>query len=139
MTAGSDANPPPDRPPRPARVELAAAILIVGGLVGIVGTLVPLVSGAAVDDPFLLLGLGLNLASMAVGAVLRTGRLWLVALNYAAVVAFLDLLGGSRNPASLMLGLGELVVVVILLADKPWFDAIGEWRTEIARAPLRSR
>jgi hypothetical protein len=53
----------------------------------------------------------------------RLGRLWLVTLNYAAVLGFLDLLGAGTSPLSLMLGLADIVVVIILIGNKPWFDA----------------
>jgi hypothetical protein len=64
--------------------------------------------------------------------LVRIGRAWLLALNYAAVLGFLDLLGAGASQFSLMLGLAEIVVVGILLARKPWFDAVRSWRADVA-------
>jgi len=75
-----------------------------------------------------LLTLGLNIAQIAIGLVLRLGRLWLLAVNYVAVLAFLDLLASGTSPLALTLAIGEIVVVVILFAQRPWFDAMREWR-----------
>ncbi len=118
-------------PRRPLTVELAAAILIVAGVVGIVTALGTWVNGS--PDPFLWLGLALNLGSVVLGVASRMGRLWLVTLNYAAVLGFLDLLGSAASPQALMIGITEVAVVVILLVRKPWFDAVAA-----ARAPARS-
>ena len=58
------------------------------------------------------------------GVLVRLGRLWLVAVNYAAVLGFLDLLGAGASPLALMLGLADVLVVVILFRYKPWFDEL---------------
>jgi hypothetical protein len=113
-------------PPRPTSVELAAAILIVAGVIGVLTALGAWLSGST--DPFLWLGVALNAGSIALGVATRIGRLWLVTLNYAAVLAFLDLLGSASSAPALMIGVTELVVVVILLLRKPWFDAVAEAR-----------
>jgi len=123
-----------ERPPRPARpglVELAAALLIVGGVLGVIGFF----AGSA-PEPGLgvvsLLTLVLNLAQVAVGLLLRVGRFWLVAVNYVAVLAFLDLLASGASPLALMLAIAEIVVVAVLFAQRPWFDAMREWRAWVA-------
>jgi hypothetical protein len=109
-------------PPRPPAVELAGAILVVGGAVNLVGAILAAATGTA-EDPFLWLTLVLNAASITLGLAARFGRLWLVTVNFAAVLGFLDIVGASVNPAALMLGLAEVLVVVILIRHKPWFDA----------------
>jgi hypothetical protein len=113
-------------------VELAAAILIVGGtiqlLLGI--TTLPVVPPGA--EGFAALALALNIASIAAGFLIRAGRAWLVAVNFAAILGFLDLLGAGGSPLSLMLGAAEVLVVGILLARRPWFDALAQWRTTTA-------
>jgi len=109
-------------PPRPGTVELAAAILIVAGIVGLVTAIGSAIGGSV--DPFLWLALGLNAGSVVLGIATRLGRLWLVTLNYAAVLAFLDILGSSTSPVALMIGFSEVLVVVVLLLRKPWFDAV---------------
>ena len=120
--------PRPPRPSRPAVVELAAAILIVGGVVGLIG----LVTGAPGLPDFtlglLLLTLALNVAPIAVGVLVRTGRAWIVAVNYVAVIAFLDLLSIGSSPIGLIFTVANVLVVIILIRHKPWFDAVGRWR-----------
>jgi hypothetical protein len=133
--SGPPDHPRPQAPARPPTVELAAAILIVGGAVNLIGAVLAAVAAWAAD-PFLWLTIGLNLASAVVGILVRTGRLWLVTVNFAAVLGFLDLLGASVNPAALMLGVAEILVVVILIRHKPWFDEIAAVR---AAAPDRER
>jgi hypothetical protein len=120
-------------PPRPALVELASAILIVAGVVGIVTVLIGTLSGAT--DPFAWLSLALNAGSLALGLATRMGRLWIVALNYAAILGFLDLLGAASNPQALMIGVSEVAVVGILLARKPWFDALAAARRDQPLTP----
>jgi hypothetical protein len=107
-------------------VELAAAILIVAGVIGILTAVGAWLSGST--DPFLWLGVALNAGSIALGVATRMGRLWLATLNYAAVLAFLDLLGSSSSAPALMIGVTEVLVVIILLLRKPWFDAVAAAR-----------
>ena len=119
------------RPPRPARpglVELAAALLIVGGVLGVIGFFFGSAPEQGGLGPISLLTLVLNLAQIAVGLLLRVGRFWLVAVNYVAVLAFLDLLASGASPLALMLAIAEIVVVAILFAQRPWFDAMRDWR-----------
>jgi hypothetical protein len=59
-----------------------------------------------------------------VGLLVRLGRAWIVAVNYAVVLGFLDLMGASASSLALMLGLADIVVVVILFLNKPWFDVL---------------
>lgn len=120
--------PRPPRPSRPAVVELAAAILIVGGVIGIVGALTAAPRLPAGAEPLLLLTIVLDVGSIVCGVLVRTGRAWVVAVNYVAVLAFLDLLAAASSPLALMIGIGNLAVVVIVLWHKSWFDAVGRWR-----------
>ena len=120
----------PARPARPGAIELAAAILVVGGAIGLIAAVMIALSPSAAADPFLGLTFALDAAAVAVGVLVRTGRLWIVAVNYAAVLGFLDLLAADTSPLALMLGLADIVVVVILFVHKPWFDALARWRRE---------
>ena len=120
------------RPARPGAVELAAAILIVGGLLGTLSGLGRLADPAAVAPSLGLLTVVLNVVQVVLGLLVRQGRLWLLTVNYAAAVGFLDLLAGGASVTALMLGLSEVVVVITLLANRPWFDAVGRWRRDAA-------
>jgi hypothetical protein len=135
---------PPDadaqQPPRPAAVELAAALLIVGGVVGLLGALNASRSLPAGSEAILALTVLLDVGAVVSGVLARTGRLWVLAVNYVAVLAFLDIvaaIGGS--PLALVLGLVNVLVVVILIAHKPWFDAISAWRAARADQAARER
>ncbi len=119
---GDEPNPP--WPPRPAAVELASAILIVGGTIGLLSTLSTALSSSPVSDPFVGLTVALAVGSIVVGLLVRSGRSWIVAVNYVAVLGFLDLVGAGASPLALMLGLADIVVVIILFLHKPWFDAL---------------
>ena len=74
--------------------------------------------------PLFAVTVALAIGSIVVGLLVRLGRAWLVAVNLAAVLGFLDLLAAGGSPLSLMLGLGDILVVVILFRHKPWFDAL---------------
>ena len=116
----------PERPwpPRPAAVELAGALLIVGGAAGLLGGLSNASSLPPGTEAFLALTVALDVGAIALGLLVRLGRLWLVAVNYAAVLGFIDLLGAGASPLALVLGLADIVVVVILFVHRPWFDAM---------------
>ena len=109
---------------RPAAVELAAALLIVGGAINLIGGLSGISSLPPGTEPVFALTVALAIGSIVVGLLVRGGRLWLVAVNLAAVLGFLDLLGAGASPLSLMHGLADILVVVILFRHKPWFDAL---------------
>lgn len=122
----------PVRPSRPPPVELAAAIFIVGGIVGLIQVGATAGGVPTGIEPFVAVALALHAGSIALGLLVRTGRAWLLALNYAAVLGFLDLQGAGGSPLFLMLGLADVLIVGILLATKPWFDAMRAWRTAMA-------
>ena len=90
------------RPARPALVELAAAILIVGGTLQLFSGIATLPSVPPGAEPFAGLALALDVVSIGSGLLARTGRAWLVALNVAAILGFLDLLGSGGSPLLLM-------------------------------------
>ncbi len=120
------------RPARPAAIELAAAILIVGSMLGLIGAIGAASGLPAETEPILVITAALNLGSLAVGILVRFGRAWLVAVNYVAVLGFLDLTAGAGSGLALMLGLAEVIVVVLLLLNKPWFDAMRDMRRRSA-------
>ena len=129
----------PVGPARPASVELAAAILIVGGAIQLLLGLTTLPGLPPGAEGFAALALALDAGSIATGVITRAGRAWLFAVNFAAILGFLDLLGAGGSPLQLMLGAAEVLVVVILLARKPWFDAVAEWRAQRAATDLAAR
>lgn len=88
------------RPPRPLSIEIAAAILIVGGFVAIVGTL-----GASL------------------GLLVRRGQAWIVCINVVAVLLFIELTavpGGSAIAA--LLAVLDGFVFVALARNRAWFE-----------------
>jgi hypothetical protein len=123
------------RPARPASVELAAAILIVGGAMNLLTGLASFASIPTGAEAFFAGALALAVGSIVVGVLVRLGRAWLLAVNYAAVLGFIDLIGAGGSPLSLTLGLAEILVVGVLLARKPWFDAMGRWRADQPLTP----
>ena len=123
-----------DRAPgRPGAVELAGAILIVSGVLGLVGTIGALSSLPPDTGLIVAVTAALNLGSIVVGVLVRYARAWLFAVNYVAVLGFLDLLAGVGSGLALLLGIADVGVVVILLLDKPWFDAVRDVRAKRAR------
>lgn len=117
----------PQRPPRPTLVELAAAILVVGGAMSILTSLdvvMRLAEQGPGVEPLALLSLGLGVGIVILGVLLRMGLAWLVALNVIAVTAFLELT--SATIVGLLFGGLDLFVVLVLLVERPWFA----WRPE---------
>lgn len=121
------------RPPRPGAVELAGAILIVSGVLGLIGAIGAASGLPSGTEPILVITVVLNLGSVAVGLLARFGRAWLVAVNYVAVLGFLDLSAGAGSGLALLLGVADVIVVIILLLNKPWFDAMRRMRRRIER------
>jgi len=110
-----------ERFPRPAAVELAAAILIIGGILGLAGAIGGAASLPAGTGLLLAVTIAIDIASIVVGVLIRMGRLWILDVNYVAIVGFLDLLAAGASPIALIRGIGEVAVVVILLIYRPWF------------------
>ncbi len=121
------------RPARPGAVELAGAILIVSGVLGLIGAIGTASGLPAGTEQLFVITVALNLGSVAIGVLARFGRAWLVAVNYVAVLGFLDLAGAAESGLALVLGVADVVVVIILLLNKPWFDAMRQMRRRQAR------
>jgi hypothetical protein len=113
-------------------VELAAAILIVGGAMEAVLSIQVLLSvdqvGADVQ-PLAVAALTLGAAEVVLGVGVRMGYLWLVAVNVAAVMGFLELISGAA--AGLLFGLLDVFVVLALVRERPWF----QWRPDQPLTP----
>ena len=125
MAARSTEQLEPERPRRPALVEVAAAILIVGSATDVAisfetmasapTTLARVLAATAVSVGVLLVILGF---------MLRSGRAWLLALNVAAVSAFLEL--QTLSLIGLLSAVFDMLVVGILLRERWWF----QWHPE---------
>jgi hypothetical protein len=110
------------RPSRPVLVEIATAVLIVTGFMSLFTSLEAAISIAGSGEPdlvLLALFLFIGVGTVAVGIALRYGRWWLLGVNYVAVAAFLELTSGTAQ--GLLFGALDLFVVVVLLAQRPWF------------------
>jgi hypothetical protein len=117
----ADTPPPPARPRRPGTVELAAALLIVSGILQLIGAIGAASFLPAGSEAVLFGSIAINIATIAAGVLIRSGRLWLLVVNYVAVLGFLDLLRSGSSPVALMLAIADIVVVVILVQNRPWF------------------
>jgi hypothetical protein len=129
--------PKPERPPRPILVEVSAAILIVGGLTAIVGSVGgSLYGGTANPTPpaILALFLLLDVLTVAVGVLIRGGRGWVLALNVVVVVLFVEFLALPSAIAVLYLVL-DSVVLYALIRHRWWFD----WRADDEPVELGER
>ena len=126
----STAVPAARRPSRPISIEIASAILVVGGLVAIVGTMAAVLGQdpAAADPgarPVIVLILGLNILTIVIGLLVRRGQAWLLCINVVAVLLFVELTaipGGSATAA--VLAVLDAFVFVALSRNRDWFD----WR-----------
>jgi hypothetical protein len=130
-TDAQQADVAPPKPDRPPAVELAAAILVVTGALGLFAALAfsrGLPPGAEI---IFISTVVIGVGSIVLGLLVRRGRVWFLTINYAAVLGFLDLLNAGTSPLSLMLGLSDLLVVGLLLSNKAWFDAMRDWRAAL--------
>lgn len=126
----STAVPATERVARPISIEIASAILIVGGVVAIVGTMAAVLGldPAAADPgarPVVALILVLNALTIVIGLLVRRGRAWLLCINVVAVLLFVELTaipGGSASAA--VLAVLDAFVFVTLSRNRDWFD----WR-----------
>jgi hypothetical protein len=129
---GPDAAPAkePEKPPRPRRpvgVELAAAIMIVSGVISALTSIEAAMAFSAqgeLDEPLAVASVALGVATVILGLLVRVGRAWLVAVNVAAVAGFLEIISGTA--VGWLFGALDVVVVVLLMNDRPWFAGPGE-------------
>ena len=138
MTERSDEVPLP-RPARPVLVELAAALLIVGGALGLVGAFTAAPSLPPGTGSLVVLAVVLDIGAIVAGVLVRLGRWWVVAVNYVAVLGFLDLVASGGSALALLRGVADVVVVVILVLNRPWFDAFAAWRAAQPFTPPTAR
>ena len=115
--------PPAERPRRPILIELASAILIVGGLTSLAGVF-------TVTGLLQVVVLAINLLTIVVGILIRAGRGWVLALNVVVIAIFLELTAISTSFGILFLILDSFVLFA-LLRHRPWF----EWQPDDGHAP----
>jgi hypothetical protein len=117
------AAPPAERPRRPILIEIASAILIVGGLTSLVGVF-------SVTGLLQVLVVAIDLLTIVVGILIRSGRGWVLALNVVVIAIFLEATAISTSFGILFLVL-DSIVLFALLRHRAWFD----WRPDDSRAP----
>jgi hypothetical protein len=103
-------------------VEVATAILIVGGALSFISSvevLSRMVDRGTVEVSVASLSLLIGSASVVLGLLLRTGRAWLVGINLVAIAGFLELVSGSV--VGLLYGALDVFVVLALVASRDWF------------------
>jgi hypothetical protein len=121
--------PVPDRPPRPLALEASAAILIIGGLTSILGTIGYQIGGG--DTGMLgLVILALDILTVMVGVLIRMGRAWVFAINVVAIALFLELTALPSAFAIVFVVLDTLVLFS-LFRHRGWFD----WKPPAAPDP----
>lgn len=108
---------------RPPAIDVAAAILVFGGLFGFgqlaVGDFA-ITGSLPTRLPIFGIAIFLNGAAVGLGFFIRSGRAWLPAMTLAAVFAFLYL-SAMQRPLNVVLGVAHLAAAVLLLAQHRWF------------------
>jgi hypothetical protein len=112
----------PARPPRPVLVELATAILVIGGALGFVTSIEAMSRMAdlgTLEISVASLSFFIGASSVVLGLLLRTGRAWLFGVNLIAIAGFLELISGTV--VGLLYGALDVFVVLALVATRDWF------------------
>ena len=131
------------RPARPLSIEIAAAILIVGGLAGSVGTIGATLgadpaAGDAGARPVIALLLVLNALTVIVGVMVRLGRSWPLAINVVAVLVFIELTAVPNGSAvATLLAALDGFVFVALARNRAWFGWRPTEATPTEATPIR--
>jgi hypothetical protein len=108
--------------PRPILVELASALLVVEGAVSLLFSVDVLFKLADAGTPIEILtaiSIALSTLNLGLGIAVRFGRLWLLTINVAAVLGFLELI--SATPVGVLFGVLDVLVVIALVRERPWF------------------
>jgi hypothetical protein len=119
-----DDDVPPPSGDRPVLVEMAAALLIVTGAIQFASAVGVVLTGnlESGDEGVLALAIALNIGTIVAGLLTRVGRLWLLVVNYVAVLGFLDLIRSPGSAVALVLAIVDLVVLYVLFTNRPWFQ-----------------
>jgi hypothetical protein len=123
----------PTRPRRPALVEVAAAILVVGGVISILTSIEVVLRLGQEGQPvegLAAVSLAIGTALLVLGILVRYGRAWLITVNVVAVAGFLELT--SATVPGLLFGGLDVVVVLLLFWEHAWF----QWSAPASDQPL---
>ncbi len=74
------------------------------------------------SEGLLALSIALDVATIGSGLLVRGGRLWLLVVNYVAVLGFLDLLRIATSPVAIALTAVDFVVLYVLITNRSWFQ-----------------
>lgn len=122
------------RPARPIAVDIVAALLVFGGLFGARQLLVgdfAITGSLPAKGPLLGVSAILYASSVAMGALIRTGRGWLPAINLAGAFAIVYL-AAFGHASTFALGIAHGAAALLLVRTRAWFAAMGRWRAEQA-------
>jgi hypothetical protein len=131
----------PARPLRPVAIEYASIVLILSGFlrllaIGLALVAPPPESGLDIQPLYVVIEAGFQAASIALGVLIRYGRAWLMAANFAAVFAFLQLIS-LLGVVAIVFGVLFAIAFVAIFANRPWFLATTSWR-QATRAERRA-
>ena len=79
--------------------------------------------------------IALQILTISIGLLIRTGRAWIGAVNVIAILTFLEILS-LPSPVSLALAVLFGLAFAGAFLNKPWFDEMAAWR---ARGPANIR
>jgi hypothetical protein len=116
--------PEPERPARPALVDLASALLVVGGITALLGWLgaqIFSLGDAANAGLVPAIFVALNVLAIAMGIAIRRRRYWRLCINLVAISILLYLTGLSSPIAMFYVAL-YVVVFYALFQHRAWFD-----------------
>ncbi|MEX2184688.1 MAG: hypothetical protein WEC14_09600 [Chloroflexota bacterium] len=105
-------------------MEIAAAILIVGGLTS-------LLSSLAAPGVVGLLFVAVNVLTVIVGVLVRRGRAWILAINVVAIALFLEVTA-LPSPYAVIFIVLDAIVLVALFRHRDWFFWTAEDAAEAA-------
>jgi hypothetical protein len=121
--AGLRADEPGDtRPARPIAIEIATATVIITGVVSVLQSIeayARLAQDGSDAAGLAAVSIAIGVLTVVIGLLLRTGRAWLIGVNLLAIAGFLELISGT--PLGILFGVVDALVVVVLLALRPWF------------------
>lgn len=131
---------PPKRsaPPRPVLVEVASAFLIIGGAINLllsIEVLIRLAQAGTGIGELTVIAIALATLTLALGLAVRYARGWLVTVNVIAVIGFVELI--SQTPVGLLFGIVDVLVVLALVRERPWFEASARARAEALATSAR--